>query len=99
MQRRRSDEPLTPLPEGKLNAALRDLQRMCARWAGDYAEARIQLPIGPQGDVFDADLAGKWISPMHPQIVRDEPGQHARPVAAAQLRLAGVRPGGRVLRR
>ena len=42
---------------------------------GDYAEARISLPIGPQGEVFDADLAGKWISPMHPQIIRDEPGQ------------------------
>ena len=41
---------------------------------GDYAEARITLPIGPQGDVYDADLAGKWISPMHPQIVRNEPG-------------------------
>jgi RND family efflux transporter MFP subunit len=42
---------------------------------GDYAEARINLPIGPQGKVFDADLAGKWISPMHPQIIRGEPGQ------------------------
>lgn len=42
---------------------------------GDYAEARITLPIGPQGNVFDADLAGKWISPMHPQIIRGEPGQ------------------------
>jgi Cu(I)/Ag(I) efflux system membrane fusion protein len=42
---------------------------------GDYAEAQIRLPIGPQGKVFDADLAGKWISPMHPQIVRDEPGE------------------------
>jgi Cu(I)/Ag(I) efflux system membrane fusion protein len=42
---------------------------------GDYAEAAIKLPIGPQGNVYDADLAGKWISPMHPQIVRDEPGQ------------------------
>jgi Cu(I)/Ag(I) efflux system membrane fusion protein len=42
---------------------------------GDYAEARINLPIGPQGKVFDADLAGKWISPMHPQVVREEPGQ------------------------
>ncbi len=41
---------------------------------GDYAEARIRLPIGPQGKVFDAELAGKWISPMHPQIIRDEPG-------------------------
>ncbi len=42
---------------------------------GDYAEARIRLPIGPQGKVFDQDLAGKWISPMHPQIIRTEPGQ------------------------
>jgi Cu(I)/Ag(I) efflux system membrane fusion protein len=42
---------------------------------GDYAEARITMPIGPQGKVYDADLAGKWISPMHPQIVREEPGQ------------------------
>jgi Cu(I)/Ag(I) efflux system membrane fusion protein len=42
---------------------------------GDYAEARIDIPIGSQGDVFDADLAGKWISPMHPQIIRSEPGK------------------------
>jgi Cu(I)/Ag(I) efflux system membrane fusion protein len=42
---------------------------------GDYAEAFITLPIGPQGKVFDADLAGKWISPMHPQIIRGEPGK------------------------
>ncbi len=42
---------------------------------GDYAAASIRLPIGPQGKVYDADLAGKWISPMHPQIVREESGQ------------------------
>jgi Cu(I)/Ag(I) efflux system membrane fusion protein len=42
---------------------------------GDYATARITLPIGPRGHVYDADLAGKWISPMHPQIIRGEPGQ------------------------
>ncbi len=42
---------------------------------GDYAAASITLPIGPQGKVYDADLAGKWISPMHPQIVRAESGQ------------------------
>jgi Cu(I)/Ag(I) efflux system membrane fusion protein len=42
---------------------------------GDYAEARINFPIGAKGDVYDADLAGKWISPMHPQIIRDQPGQ------------------------
>ena len=42
---------------------------------GDYAEAFITTPIGPQGRIFDADLAGKWISPMHPQIIREQPGQ------------------------
>jgi multidrug efflux pump subunit AcrA (membrane-fusion protein) len=42
---------------------------------GDYAEAVIKLPIAPQGNVYDADLAGKWISPMHPQVIRDEPGK------------------------
>lgn len=42
---------------------------------GDYAEARINLPIGQQGKVYDADLAGKWISPMHPQIIQEEPGK------------------------
>jgi membrane fusion protein, copper/silver efflux system len=41
---------------------------------GDYARVRIQVPLYPEGDVYDADLAGKWISPMHPQIIRDEPG-------------------------
>jgi RND family efflux transporter MFP subunit len=41
---------------------------------GDYATATITLPIGPLGEVYDAGLAGKWISPMHPQIIRDEPG-------------------------
>ena len=42
---------------------------------GDYANATIFLPIGQQGEVYDAELAGKWISPMHPQIIRDSPGQ------------------------
>ena len=41
---------------------------------GDYATARLHVPIGEQGQVYDDDLAGKWISPMHPQIIRDEPG-------------------------
>ncbi len=41
---------------------------------GDYARAGIAIPIGPQGKVYDQGLAGKWISPMHPQVIRDEPG-------------------------
>jgi len=42
---------------------------------GDYAAAQLRLPLASLGQVFDQDLAGKWISPMHPQIIRDEPGQ------------------------
>lgn len=42
---------------------------------GDYANASIYLPIGQKGEVYDADLAGRWISPMHPQIISDQPGQ------------------------
>ncbi len=42
---------------------------------GDYATATIDVPIGQLGEVYDSDLAGKWISPMHPQIIADEPGQ------------------------
>jgi len=41
---------------------------------GDYAEATIYLQIGELGEVYDAELAGRWISPMHPQIIRDQPG-------------------------
>ncbi|MEZ6113981.1 MAG: efflux RND transporter periplasmic adaptor subunit [Pirellulaceae bacterium] len=41
---------------------------------GDYAQATIRIPIGSQGEVYDEQLAGKWISPMHPQVIRDEPG-------------------------
>lgn len=41
---------------------------------GDYAQASIEIPIGPQGEVYDAELADKWISPMHPQVIQDQPG-------------------------
>ncbi|MBC8355779.1 MAG: efflux RND transporter periplasmic adaptor subunit [Planctomycetes bacterium] len=41
---------------------------------GDYANATIYLPIGEQGEVYDSELAGRWISPMHPQIISDTPG-------------------------
>ncbi len=30
--------------------------------------------IASAGRVLDPSLAGKWISPMHPEIVKDEPG-------------------------
>lgn len=50
---------------------------------GDYATATVHLPVGPLGEVYDEGLAGKWISPMHPQIIRDEPG--ACPICGMDL--------------
>jgi len=41
---------------------------------GDYATARITVPAIPSPVVYDPELAGKYISPMHPQVIRDEPG-------------------------
>lgn len=41
---------------------------------GDYATARISVPAIPQEQVYDPALAGKYISPMHPQVIRDAPG-------------------------
>ncbi len=45
---------------------------------GDYAVATIQVPVFPPGyrsqQLYDPELAGKWISPVHPEIIRDAPG-------------------------
>ncbi|WP_442512179.1 efflux RND transporter periplasmic adaptor subunit [Novipirellula sp. SH528] len=41
---------------------------------GDYATARITVPAIPTDVVYDPALSGKYISPMHPQVIRDEPG-------------------------
>ncbi len=42
---------------------------------GDYATATIRVPAVPREQVYDPALAGKWISPMHPQIIRSGPGK------------------------
>lgn len=42
---------------------------------GDYATATIRMPAIPREEVYDPALAGKWISPMHPQIIRSQPGE------------------------
>lgn len=39
-----------------------------------FVRAIVQSKIAAEGRVLDASLAGKWISPMHPEIVKDEPG-------------------------
>jgi len=41
---------------------------------GDYATARITVPAVPMDSIYDPALAGKYISPMHPQVIREEPG-------------------------
>ncbi|GAB5444696.1 MAG: hypothetical protein Fues2KO_50450 [Fuerstiella sp.] len=35
----------------------------------------VKARVAAGGRVIDADLKGKWISPMHPEIVKDEPGK------------------------
>ncbi len=42
---------------------------------GDYATARITVPAVSMDSVYDPALAGKYISPMHPQVIREEPGK------------------------
>lgn len=42
---------------------------------GMFAKATVISPTSADGRVLDPSLAGKWISPMHPEIVKDGPGQ------------------------
>lgn len=39
-----------------------------------FARATVHSEVAADGRVMDAELAGKWISPMHPEIVSDKPG-------------------------
>lgn len=39
-----------------------------------FVRATVRSRIAAGGRVLDAELSGKWISPMHPEIVKDEPG-------------------------
>ena len=41
---------------------------------GMFARAGVKAKITGDGRVLDPILAGKWISPMHPEIMKDEPG-------------------------
>lgn len=41
---------------------------------GMFVRATVDAGIGSGGRVIDPALAGKWISPMHPEIVKDAPG-------------------------
>jgi Cu(I)/Ag(I) efflux system membrane fusion protein len=42
---------------------------------GMFARATVYSRVASDGRVMVPELAGKWISPMHPEIVKDGPGQ------------------------
>lgn len=39
-----------------------------------FVTAVVRSQVVSDGKVMNPELAGKWISPMHPEIIRDEPG-------------------------
>ena len=39
-----------------------------------FVRAVVKSKVAGGGRVMDASLAGKWISPMHPEIIKDAPG-------------------------
>lgn len=39
-----------------------------------FVHATVRPKVAAGGRVMDPSLAGKWISPMHPEIVKDKPG-------------------------
>lgn len=41
---------------------------------GMFVNATVQAQIAAGGRVITPDLSGKWISPMHPEVVRNQPG-------------------------
>ncbi len=42
---------------------------------GMFVNAVVFSKLGEKGVVISPDLKGKWIRPMHPEIIKDEPGK------------------------
>lgn len=42
---------------------------------GMLVVGKVKVRIGEGGNVIEDALAGKWISPMHPEIIKDGPGE------------------------
>jgi len=42
---------------------------------GMFVSGLVEARVAGSGQVLDPSLEGKWISPMHPEIVKDEPGK------------------------
>ncbi|MFC1582392.1 efflux RND transporter periplasmic adaptor subunit [Planctomycetota bacterium] len=41
---------------------------------GMFIKAVVKAQVTAEGAIVERELAGKWISPMHPEIIKDEPG-------------------------
>ena len=41
---------------------------------GMFVRAVVASRLAEDGNVYAPEFAGKWISPMHPEVVKDEPG-------------------------
>lgn len=41
---------------------------------GMFVRAVVRTKVARDGKVMNSDLRGKWISPMHPEIIKDQPG-------------------------
>jgi Cu(I)/Ag(I) efflux system membrane fusion protein len=50
-----------PNPDGKLKPEM-------------FVRAVVRAQVAADGRVADPELAGKWISPMHPEIIKEGPG-------------------------
>lgn len=42
---------------------------------GMFARGLVKPRVAASGAVFSKEFAGKWISPMHPEVLKDGPGQ------------------------
>lgn len=42
---------------------------------GMFARGQVRVKLAGDSQIFAPDLAGKWISPMHPEIIKDGPGE------------------------
>lgn len=42
---------------------------------GMFVSGVVEAKIAGAGQVLDPSLKGKWISPMHPEIIKDQPGK------------------------
>lgn len=41
---------------------------------GMFVRSLVKATVTEQGAIVERDLAGKWISPMHPEVIKDKPG-------------------------